>query len=210
MTAIAPLPRLVVLTDRAAAHRRGRTLAETVREAVTGGCRAVLLREKDLPREDRRRLLDELRAAVEPAAGRVGVASDVRLAALAGAEWVHLASRDPTPPGPRPTILGRSCHDVTEVAAAHRDGCDYVFVSPVAASASKPGYGPAIDRHELAEACHVAVPVPVWALGGVTQANASMWCAAGATGVAVMGAIMAADDPAAATAALVQAIGNRR
>ena len=197
------LPRLLVLTDRASAAKRSRTLPETVREAVAGGARALLLREKDLPRVDRRRLLEAVRGVLEPVGGRVGVASDVELAVESGVDWVHLAQIDPRPDDGAPLTIGRSCHDATQAARAVREGCHYVTVSPVAVTASKPGYGPALGAAGLAAACRSAGAVPVWALGGVIVGDAPSWLAAGAHGVAVMGGIMGAEDPAAMTAAFL-------
>jgi thiamine-phosphate pyrophosphorylase len=73
-------------------------------------------------------------------------------------------------------------------------GADYVTLSPIFASASKPGYGPALGLAGLA-ACVAACAGPVIALGGVTAATAPLCLAAGARGVAVMGEVMRADDP---------------
>lgn len=209
------LSRLVVLTDRAAAARWRRSLPETVREAVDGGARAVLLREKDLSVDHRRALLDACRSLLDPVGGRVGVASDASLATAAGVKWVHLAQADgfpiEQPAGGSPgTLIGRSCHHLFEAMRAGEESCAYVTVSPVAIAASKPGYGPAIGATRLGEICAAVAPTPVWALGGVTGGNAAGWLAAGAHGIFVMGGIMAAADPAAATAAYLHAIGDAR
>ena len=75
-----------------------------------------------------------------------------------------------------------------EVNASSAQGCDYVTVSPVFATASKPGYGPALGLDKLATLC-LSAP-PVYALGGVSVAGAAGCVDAGARGVAVMGAIM--------------------
>jgi thiamine-phosphate diphosphorylase len=200
------LPRLIVLTDRAGAAEWSRTLTETVREAVAGGARGLVLREKDLPRIERRRLLDAVREVLEPVGGRVGVASDVELATESGVDWVHLAQTDRLPDADSPLTLGRSCHDPVEVTRAVSEGCDYLTISPIALTASKPGYGPALGAAGLREACRSAGAVPVWALGGVTPDDVPAWLAAGAHGVAVMGAIMRAADPAAMTAAFLASL----
>ncbi|MHB1535713.1 MAG: thiamine phosphate synthase, partial [Acidimicrobiales bacterium] len=71
-------------------------------------------------------------------------------------------------------------------------------LSPINPSASKPGYGPPLGPEAL-----TGLALPTWALGGVGVGNARACVAAGAAGVAVMGAIMAAGDPAAATAAIL-------
>ncbi|MGH3746690.1 MAG: thiamine phosphate synthase, partial [Micromonosporaceae bacterium] len=110
-------------------------------------------------------------------------------------------------PAPGPAIVGRSCHDAAEVDSAVTEGLDYVTVSPVFATASKPGYGPALGVDALRAVCH-RFPMPVYALGGVTAANAGDCVAAGSAGVAVMGGVMRAEDPATATAELLAALSD--
>jgi thiamine-phosphate diphosphorylase len=199
------LPPLLVLTDRLAAAARGRTLPETVAAAVAAGARAVVFREKDLSRADRRSLGAEV-AAVMPPDGCLIVASDARLATDLGAVGVHLAGDDPRPE-PAPTTVGRSCHDRAELQAAAADGVDYVTVSPVYPTPSKPGYGPALGEAALRRLTAIPDVPPVYALGGVDAARAAECLAAGAAGVAVMAAVMTAEDPAAAVAALLVALG---
>jgi thiamine-phosphate diphosphorylase len=175
------LPPLLVLTDRSQCSG---TLVDTVGAAVDGGARAVVLREKDLPEGERNRLAEQLRALLDPVDGlliRAGAA------ASAGADALHLAARDPLP-RPRPALVGRSCHSPDELARARAEGCDYVTVSPVFPTASKPGYGPPLRPTGLAEL--VAGAPPVYALGGVQPDDVPGCLAAGARGVAVMGAIM--------------------
>lgn len=202
----ATLPRLILLTDRVAAGTRSRTLTETVREAVTGGARAVLLREKGLPRPERRRLLDTIQELLDSVGGIVGVASDVALAIQAGIGWVHLAQLDPLVDPDLHLIVGRSCHDTTETGRAAGEACAYVTMSPVELTSSKPGYGPALGVEGLAAAVRAAPSVRVFALGGVTPDNTADWLGAGAYGIAVMGSIMGARDPAAITASFLAAL----
>jgi len=102
------------------------------------------------------------------------------------------------------------------VARARTEGVDYVVVGPVAPTASKPGYGPVLGWSGLhALTRDLAADPPgapsgtaplVYALGGVDGDNAAHWIAAGgADGVAVMGALMRADDPAHVASALLAA-----
>jgi thiamine monophosphate synthase len=114
-----------------------------------------------------------------------------------GAGAVHLAAADPFP-ADRPALVGRSCHSAAEVASARIEGCDWVMVSPFAATASKPGYGPPLGPAGLAAL--VAGGPPAYALAGVTPADVPACLAAGAAGVAVMGPVMR--DPALTTAYL--------
>ena len=209
----ATVDRLVVLTDRHACETRGRSLIETVGEAVNGGARAVLVREKDLSSPERRELLDAVGCLLEPFGGRVGIASDPKLGTAAGVGWVHLAQADKfswrlrgvDAPG---ALVGRSCHSVAEAVVASEEGCDYITASPVALTGSKPGYGPPLHIAGLHAVCAAAGSVHVLALGGVTPHDCTSWLSAGAHGIAVMGGIMSATDPAAMTAAYLRAIDS--
>jgi len=193
------LPELLVLTDRAQAETADRSLAQVVDRAIEGGARAVVVREKDLDLDARRHLVRWLQQRMPPD----GV---VIMAAPAPDDVpaVHLASGDPFP-SPRPPLVGRSCHQGRDVTRAAREGCDYVTVSPVFASPSKPGYGPPLGIEGL-RALTDAAGVPVYALGGVTPQRAAACVDAGASGVAVMGEVMRADDPASTVAALLDAL----
>ena len=175
------LPRLLVLTDRS---QCAGPLVDTVAAAVDGGARAIVLREKDLPDDERDRLAEQLRALLHPVDGvlvRAGAGGST------GADAVHLAANDPFP-RPRPALVGRSCHSVDELRRARAEGCDYVMLSPVFPTASKPGYGPALGLAGLASLA--AVAPPVYALGGIRPADVPGCLTAGARGIAVMGPIM--------------------
>lgn len=189
------LPPLLVLTDRRQARR---PLLDTVRAAVDGGARAVVLREKDLPRDERLRLADALRPLLGAVSGLLVVASDAAIPS----DGVHLSGADPLP-ARRPPLVGRSCHHPSDLDAAATEGADWATLSPIFPSPSKPGYGPALGPAALRDA-----PLPVFALGGVDAARAEACMAAGAAGVAAMGAVMTAEDPAAAVAALLRRIGR--
>lgn len=194
------LPRLLVLTDR---RQAARPLRDVVAAAVDAGARAVVLREKDLPEVERHALVAQLAPVVHEVGGVLLSAGTY----LAGADGVHQPSgvHDSASPSVSGAIIGRSCHDVHELRAAQRDGVSYVTVSPVYATASKPGYGPALGAGGVASLV-AATEVPVYALGGVDGPVAVAACrSAGAHGVAVMGAIMRARRPGPVVAALLAA-----
>ncbi|MEV1146268.1 thiamine phosphate synthase [Micromonospora sp. NPDC049799] len=183
---------VVVLTDRRVARR---PLVEVVAAAVAGGVRWVVLREKDLPRVERAALAADLRAILAEAGGTLVVAGPDPL----DSDAVHLPAAGPYPP-PRLGLVGRSCHDEAELARLTTE--DYATLSPVYPTPTKPGYGPPLRPTGLADLIRVS-PVPVLALGGVESPDQVRECvAAGAVGVAVLGAIMRAGDPAEAAATL--------
>jgi thiamine-phosphate diphosphorylase len=173
------LPRLLVLTDRS---QCAGPLVEAVAIAVRCGARALVLREKDLPEDERDRLAAQLGELLAPVGGLL-----IRTGRTAGGDAVHLAAADAFPQ-PRPSLVGRSCHDGGELRRAREEGCDYATISPVFPSASKPGYGPALGLDGLAAVA--AAGPPPYALGGVDPRDVRGCLAAGAHGVAVMGAIM--------------------
>ncbi len=179
----APLGPLLVLTDRS---QCGRPLADVVAAAVDGGARTVVLREKDLPPAERSALAQDLRTALAPVEGRLVVAGTAL-----PSDAVHLSAADELPE-PRPALVGRSCHDRAEVEQAQAQGCDWVTVSPVRLTASKPGYGPALGTAGLAA---LTGGPPAYALGGMSAADARPCLDAGAVGLAVMGAVMRAARP---------------
>ncbi len=195
MTA-APLGPLLVLTDR---RQAARPLVDIVGAAVEGGARTVVLRERDLPVAERAALADRLRAVLAAVDGTLVLAGT----GLPGPA-LHLAAADEVP-RPRPGRWGRSCHDADEVRRAAQQGCDWVTVSPLHATASKPGYGPALGLAGLAAL--VSGP-PAYALGGVTADDAQPCLEAGAAGLAVMGDVMRANDPAAVVAGLLSALAR--
>lgn len=203
-----PEPRLLVVTDR---RQAARPLEEMAAAAFAGGCRWLSLREKDLPAAAHRALLSRLLAVAKPWQAVVMVHADPSSARGAGVAGVHLP-RGGSPADARaalgaPALVGVSAHDEAEIERAAAEGADYVTLSPIFASASKPGYGPALGLQGLARLAEGAA-VPVVALGGIGPAEAAACIVAGAAGVAVMGAVMRAEDPLRMTAMLVDAVSQ--
>jgi len=208
--AAAALGRLLVLTDRRACAR---PLPDVVRAAVDGGARTVVLREKDLPLGERARLADQLRAVLGD--GLLVLAGSTLRCEPTGTppggpaghtDALHLSAADDLP-ARRPALLGRSCHDAAEVTRAAAEGCDWVTVSPVWETASKPGYGPPLGPPGLAALLPGAPPA--YGLGGVDGPDRARACrAAGTYGVAVLGTVMRAARPDRAVAGLLAALGE--
>jgi thiamine-phosphate pyrophosphorylase len=198
---------LLVLTDRAMSQTAGLGLLRSVTEAVEGGARTVVLREKDLPWREREAMAVEVAALLQPQGAVLVVASDPGVAARVGTAWLHLAENDPLPPAG--FAWGRSCHDADDVRRAAAEGAAYVTISPVFATVSKPGYGPPIGPSGVADAVAAAGgAVDVYALGGIAPDRAAACVAAGAGGVAVMGEVMRSARPGATVAAILERIAR--
>ncbi|MCG5461382.1 thiamine phosphate synthase [Micromonospora sp. MED01] len=186
---------VVVLTDRLVA-RCG--LDRVVAGAAAGGVRWVVLREKDLPRAERAALAADLRAILADVGGTLIVAGPDPL----GGDAVHLPAAGPYPP-PTVGLVGRSCHHQPELDRLTTE--HYATISPVWPTKTKPGYGPPLDVAGLGSLVRSS-PVPLLALGGIETPEQVTACVeAGAVGVAVLGALMRANDPAETAATLTSA-----
>ena len=202
-----PVPPLLVISDR----RQTRLPLDQVAKGVfAGGGRWFSLREKDLPPAERRALLGRLVALGRHFGAVVTVHEDIDAAAATDADGVHLpsagnvaAARSRLPHG----LIGASAHSADEASALLRAGADYVTVSPVFVTASKPGYGPALGLDGLGRIV-AETAGPIIALGGIDNGNAAACLATGARGIAVMGEVMRSEDPRVAVERLLRAIST--
>ena len=181
-------------------------LVARVEAAVRGGVDIVQLRDKKSLREELIPLAEELKAVCEGAGVLFTANDDVELARRVGAGGVHLGEEDdPTSHarnvlGPD-VVVGRSAGGVAEALEAVRQGADYLGVGAVYATPTKPE-GEVAGLDLLRALARENLPVPWFAIGGVTLENAPSVAAAGAPGFAVVRAVLDAEDPEAAARGL--------
>ena len=198
-----PVPPLLLVTDR---HQARRPLAEIVGPALAAGCRWISLREKDLPDDEQIPLARSLLPMTRRHGASLMIHGEAALAKLTGADGVHLpAGSDGA--SARATLgadklIGVSIHSVGEAEALDPAVVDYALAGPAFETASKPGYGPEIGRKGLTEMARAA-RVPLLAIGGINTVRVAEVVAAGCAGVAVMGGVMRAADPASHVSALL-------
>ena len=198
-----PEPCLALVTDRRLCLP-GHSLAVAVSAACDGGLDMMQLREKDLPGGALLTLAQELREATRDRALLI-VNERVDVALACGADGVHLGEEAlPVEEARRllgdDALIGRSVHSVAGAVEAEASGADYLVVGPIYATPSHPeseGAGTA-----LLEQVRRAVAVPFLAIGGVDASNIEEVARAGASGAAVVRAVIAAPDPAQAVAEL--------
>jgi thiamine-phosphate pyrophosphorylase len=191
-----PQPPLLLVTDRQQARA---PLDEVVGAAFAAGCRWASLREKDLPPAEQVTLAKRLLPIARSWRARLTLHGDPALAREAGLDGVHLSA------GGNPALarqalgssalIGISIHTAAEAEALDPAAVDYAVAGPAYATPSKPGYGPFLGPRGIAEICR-ATSVPIIAIGGITADKVAEMQGAGAAGVAVMGGVMRADDPA--------------
>jgi len=214
--------RLYLITDRKLAARHG-GLPAVVEAALSAasttagpGAVAVQLREKDLDARE----LYELARALRERCSRWGAALLVNdrldIAIAAGADGAHLPANSFAVADARrlmgpAALMGVSTHLVGEVVEAKAEGADFAVFGPVYEPLSKPAYGAAGGAPKLGAACRAASGLPLYALGGITaerirELRQSLGGRDRPTGVAVIGAVFGADDPARATRELLKAL----
>ena len=174
-------------------------LVARVRAALRGGVDIVQLRDKGTQKEDLIPSAEELKDACGRSGALFTVNDDVELARLVGADGVHLGEDDaPTPHarsilGPD-VVVGRSAGGVPEALEAVRGGADYLGVGAVYATPTKPE-GEVAGLSLIRALAREDLPVPWFAIGGVTLQTAPSVAAAGAPGFAVVRAVLDAEDP---------------
>ncbi|MCY1041786.1 thiamine phosphate synthase [Corallococcus sp. bb12-1] len=200
------LPRLVVITDWRLP--RTRLLSALERALEAGPDVAVQHRH---PEASGRLFLEEARLVADvcrPRGRVLFVNGRLDVALLVGAH-LHLPASGPSPRDVRPhlpdgRIISVAVHDAQEAEAA--TGADFALVSPVFAPGSKPGDTRTPLGPEGFQTLADRLPCPALALGGMTPERART--VPKAWGVAVISAVLEADDPREAARALLDACGD--
>jgi thiamine-phosphate pyrophosphorylase len=193
--------RLYVVTDRQ--QTAGRALEEVIAAAARGGAGAIQLREKDLSARDLYALGARLQAVLSPCGVPLLINDRLDVALALDAAGVHLAGHSLSTAVARRVLgpdklLGVSTHSVEEAHRAAEDGADFVVFGPVFTTPSKVAYGPPQGLQHLTAVVR-AVHIPVIAIGGIDHTNLSQVVQAGAYGVAMIRAVLAAPEPYKAT-----------
>jgi thiamine-phosphate pyrophosphorylase len=188
---------LYLVTDRGLAL--GRPLDAVVREAVEGGVTVVQIREKDLGTRSFLREALAVKAVTDRFRVPLIVNDRLDVALACGAAGVHLGQDDMDCPTARRLagdgfIIGVSVSSPGEALRAEADGADYLGVSPVFSTPTKSDAPEPTGLSGL-RAIRRAVGIPLVGIGGIHAGNAADIVQAGADGIAVVSAIMAAPDP---------------
>ena len=193
--------KLHVITDTTIQSRF--THAELAEMAITGGADTVQFRQKD----GSTRELIESAQAVQAVCAERGVSLVVNdradIALAIGAAGAHFGQDDlPIAVGrrilPPEMIIGASARTEAKILEAISAGADYIGFGPIYQTASKPDAELPKDLDALRRMCEIA-QCPVIAIGGITAETAYEVICAGAHGIAVISAVCAQVDPAAAT-----------
>jgi thiamine-phosphate pyrophosphorylase len=199
---------LHVLTDHA--WSRGRDIVTVATAALDGGATVIQLRDKSA---STRKLIEEGRElrALTQAKGALLIVNDrIDVALAVNADGAHVGQDDmPVALARRllgaHRLLGVSAATLQEAEEAVAAGADYLGVGPVFPTQAKADAGPATGVERLSEMARLFA-LPLVAIGGITVENVRSVVQAGATGVAVISAVVHAEDISAAASRLRAAL----
>lgn len=197
---------IIAVTSRGCCPSVREFAAQAARIAASGVSK-VILREKDLPPADYKVLArDFLREC-----GDAGAELLLHCFAAVAKELNHPKIHLPLPvleaqPGLRRDFetIGVSVHSQEQARSALRLGADYLSAGHVFATDCKKGLAPR-GLGFLSEICG-EMPVPVYAIGGISAENIRSVQEAGAAGACVMSSIMRSEAPEEYVKALIQKI----
>lgn len=195
--------RLCLVTDRGLAG--GRAMTEIVAAAMRGGASMVQLREKDAPTRAFIEQARALKALLAPLGAPLLINDRVDVALACGADGAHVGQSDmPVEIArallPKGAIVGLSITCAADLARPDAQAADYLGVGPIYAQTTKSDATPPLGVEGF-RAVRARSDKPMMVIGGVAPDNCAALLAAGADGLAVVSALVAAPDPEAAARA---------
>lgn len=202
-------PILYLVTDRAVI-KRGEFL-DAVENALKGGVNVVQLREKGRDDEEIISVAKELKELTKHYNVPLIINDSPKIARLSEADGVHLGMSDGEISEAREflgrdAIIGGSARTIERALLLENQGADYLGVGAVFGTSTKAD-AKTINTGILSDICH-AINIPVVAIGGVNKENIIRLKGTGASGIAVVSAIMASNDIYSATKELNNLLNN--
>jgi len=190
---------------------RGLSIEEAVQKAIMGGLKFLQYREKDLSSSVSYEIAKEQRRLTQDAGVTFVINDNVSLALAVKADGVHLGQEDLPLREARKIfgnqkLIGVSTHSVQEAVTAEKDGADYIGLGPIYSTTTKrtrPPLGCGIISKVKEK-----VRIPIFAIGGINLDNLKEVLGAGATGVAVISAILTSPDITQTTRTFLETIAS--
>lgn len=188
--------RLYLITDRRLC--RDQNLAPVIQEACRAGVKAVQLREKDWSARQIFQTAAELKKICAPSLTKLFINDRADIADAVSADGVQLTAESLPVPIIRnivtsPKLIGVSTHSLADAQTAEAEGADFILFGPVFDTPSKRPFGQPQGLGGL-NAIVKGVKIPVFAVGGIDSERAFQCREYGAWGVALISAIMSADN----------------
>ncbi len=202
--------RIYLITDRKIFESDTDALLRGIGEALEGGVKAVQLREKDLETRTLLALAYRMRELTARYGARLFINDRADIAVAVNADGVHLGHTGIPVEAARKVcgekmLIGKSTHSLDEAREAEKAGADFITFGPVFETPSKKPYGKPVGVQPLRGTTE-RVAIPVFAIGGIKRENALEVTEAGAYGIALISAILAAGDIKSGTENFVRTI----
>lgn len=187
---------LHVLTDRDIPYPR--SLLKIMESAISGGATVLQLRDKTASSEEIIVLGKQLQSLIRGKNISLIVNDNIEAALALNADGIHVGQKD-TPAKEvrkrigKKMILGVSVSSVRQAIKAQEDGADYIGAGPLFPTTTKADADPVLGIEVLRE-IKMSVGIPVIAIGGITLFNV-FEAAKIADGIAVISAVLKANDP---------------
>lgn len=197
---------LYVVTDSRLVGRR--PLVEVIAAAIRGGAGVIQYREKSLTTRQMVESSGILRQVCAQLGAVFLVNDRVDVALAVDADGVHLGQNDMPVAmarrvlGPH-KLLGVSVQDAGAMEEAEREGADYLSLSPVFATPTKPDHEEPLGL-EGVKTLAGRSRLPIVAIGGINRTNVAEVIRAGVQGVCVVSAVLGAGNPQQAAREIVQ------
>lgn len=187
--------RVYLITDRRVCKVE---LTEALEMALSGGVKAVQLREKDMDVKSLLSLAQRVRTITKKHGARLFINDRVDVALAVEADGVHLGHQSMPVEAVRRVVgndmlIGVSTHSLKEALNAQQAKADFVTFGPVFDTPSKRKYGPPQGIEKLAKVVR-ELEIPVFALGGIKEENIPEVLKTGVYGISMISAILGADD----------------
>lgn len=186
---------LYVILDKKS--QKAKSFLETAKAAIAGGADVLQLRDKELSTKaliEEGKLLRELTHRTQT----LFIVNDrVDVALAVQADGIHLGQEDlPVAIArqilPANALIGKSTHSLQQALQAEREGVDYIGVGPIFATPTKPTYTPV--GLQLIEEVSQRIKIPFVAIGGIDTQNIYQVLERCATNIAVVRAVVGAQD----------------
>jgi len=203
---------LYLVTDRGLSM--GRELPFIVEEAVKGGVTVVQLREKDCSSREFYKLAIQLKQILTPYKIPLIINDRLDIAQAADADGLHIGQNDlPAEVARRilgkDKIIGLSVENIQQAHEANKTDVDYIALSPVYSTPTKTDTSLPLGLDGVKNITAIT-RFPAVAIGGMNMRTAADVIKCGASGIAVVSAIVSAPDPQRAARELKEMVLNAK
>ncbi len=197
---------IYLVTDRK--QTCGKRLEEVIKNSLTGGIKAVQLREKDLDDRELFTIAKRLKTLTRRSGATFIINDRVDIALAVDADGLHLGQESISPKDARKhfgenKLIGVSAHSLDEAVRAEDEGADFTTIGPIYDTPSKKRYGKPIGLNEL-ERVTGKLKIPAFAIGGIKKEKVRDIINAGAHGIALISAIFKTKNPEKAAKEILQ------